>query len=780
MAKVSPIGTAFNGGEVSPLLDGRTDYDKYPTSCRLLQNYIPLVQGPVTRRPGFRHVAEVKDSSDRGWLIPFVFSSDQAFVLEFGDGYLRFYANRGQVVTGAVTAWSNSTAYTVGDLALSGGVNYYCIAGHTNQVPPNATYWYALTDDILEVPTPWTAASLTAADGSCAIEYEQTGDVVRIIVPGFPVYKLSRLSNIKWTLEAAALQQGPFLDQNATATTLYASAQTGTVTITASAATFAATDVGRYILLAGKSLDEIKMWEPGKTVTTNDLRRVGNRVYKVLAGTTTGTIQPTHTEGARFDGDAAAAVQWAFQDAGYGWARITAFTSATAVSALVISQIPAMATGSSNATARWEFGRFSATTGYPTKLTFFRERLVLASDQVLCLSVAGDFDNFADRNAAGLVVDDQSITHEVGGAQANKIQWVAPSGKLLVGTTGAEFVVGELTTNDPLGPSNIKNEPRGSAGSRAVRPEVIDGAVLHVQRAGRGLRESLWSDETGFGSRDMNVLAEHIFTGAATQMAYQAQPWSVLWVAQTTGLLVGMTYDREQNVYGWHRHPVGGTDAEVESVCCIPSPDNGRDDLWVIVKRTIDGGTVRYVEYLADAYSGSLPDAVYMDSSLQYSGVETTTISGLDHLEGETVQVLADGATHPDRVVMSGAITLQRGATKVQVGLGYSSRMKPMRIDAGAADGTAQGKTKRVHSLVIRLLDTLGLKFGPSEDKLDDLFLRSDGDPMDAPPPVISGDTRKLAFPGGYETDGNIVLGQDLPFPQTIVAIMPQLVTQDR
>lgn len=786
MSKASPILTSFNGGEVSPLMDGRVDFEKYPSSCREIKNYIPRVQGPVSRRPGFKHVNSVKDSSDRTWLIPFVFSSDQAFVLEFGDGYLRFFKDRARLVTGSVTAWSNATAYTVGSLASRLGVSYYCISAHTNQQPPNATYWYALTSDIYEVPTPWALADLTLSDGSCAIRYEQTGDVLRVIVPGYPMYKVNRNANTLWTVEEAALEQGPFLDENTTAVTMYSSAKTGNVTITASAATFASTDVGRFILLASKSLSDVRMWESGKACILGDERRVGNRVYECTDAGTTGTVTPIHTKGAAYDGEAASSCQWLFLHAGYGWAEITGFTSSTVVSATVVSDIPSDATLVANASENWELGRFSATTGHPQHLAFFRERLALAKDQVVNLSVAGDFDSFADRDSGGLVVDDQSITHEVGGGRANAIQWIAQSGRLIVGTTGGEFVVGEITTSDPLGPANIKNVPAGSNGSRAVRPVVIDGAVLHVQRAGNTVREAMWTDDSGYTSRNLCMLADHIGQGGIVQMDYQAELWSVVWCVRADGVLLGLTYDQENQVYGWSRHIVGGAfgsgDAVVESVACIPSPTNDRDDLWAIVKRTVNGSTVRYVEYLTEGYETGTDreDAIYLDSALTYDGAATTSITGLSHLEGQTVGVLADGAWHPDCTVSAGAITLTRSASVVQVGLAYSSRLKPMRLEAGAADGTSQGKTKRITKVVIRVFETLGMKFGASEAALDDVFWRTPSDPMGSAPAIFSGDLEPQAWPGGYESDGTIIIGQDLPFPSTIVAIMPQVVTQDR
>jgi hypothetical protein len=223
------------------------------------------------------------------------------------------------------------------------------------------------------------------------------------------------------------------------------------------------------------------------------------------------------------------------------------------------------------------------------------------------------------------------------------------------------------------------------------------------------------------------------------------------------------------------------TSAVVESICVIPSPDRKRDELWMIVRRTVNGAIKRYIEYLEAEYKDGDTQAscFYVDCGLSYSGTAATTISGLNHLEGQTVQVLADGASHPDCVVTGGAITLQVAASVVHVGLGYTSTVQTTRIEAGAGDGTAQGKTKRITKVVLRFYNTLGAKAGPDENTLDQLEFRRGTDPMDAPPPLYTGD-KLMEWPGGYDFDGYVMVQQVQPLPMTLVAIMPQVHTFDR
>jgi hypothetical protein len=281
------------------------------------------------------------------------------------------------------------------------------------------------------------------------------------------------------------------------------------------------------------------------------------------------------------------------------------------------------------------------------------------------------------------------------------------------------------------------------------------------------------------------VLADRVTRSGVVDQAFQSEPYSVLWQVRADGKLIAFTFDQEQDVTGWHRHPVGGTGAVVESIVTGPTPDGGREELWAIIRRTVDGDTTRYVEYMERPWEGDdedgttgddQADAFYVDSGLTYSGAAASTITGLDHLEGETVQILADGARQPDKVVAGGEITLTRAASKVHVGLQYVSRLVPMRIEAGGNAGTAQGKMKRIHAIVLRFIDTLGGKVGMYRRTLDDLSLRTPATPMGTPEPIASGDY-PMEFPGDYDREALIEIVQDAPLPMTVAAIIPELRT---
>jgi hypothetical protein len=796
---------------LSPLLDGRVDVAKFANGCRVMENFIPTIQGPAMRRAGTRYVAAVKNSANRTWLRSFEFSTTQSYVLEFGDYYLRFYTNHGQLLCGTPAAYNGATAYAIGDLVVSGGTNYYCIAATTGNAPPNTSYWYALTGSIYEIPTPWPASAMTdATDGTFTISMAQSGDVIYMAHPSYPLQKLSRYASTKWTLAAVVLANGPFKTQNSDRTvTMYASATSGSgVTLTASSAVFSAAMVGSYVDLEPADLSAIKPWTAGQETSSNPVntyRRSDGKTYQCTTNGTptagkvwrTGPDKPIHTYGTVADGDGSSingtnverqGFDWLFVDAGYGYVKITGYTSATQVTVTVMGNwpLPQGVVGSTKATFRWALGSFSGVEGYPSRVTFFRERLTLAKSQTIYFSVSADFENFASKDDSGQVVADRAIQVTIASDEVNTIQWLSPAQALLIGTSGGEFACAENSSSEAFAPGNVKIEQQTSEGSRSVHPVSVGYSTLMVQRSGRKVKELSYSfQQNGYTSTDLTALADHITINGIQQTTWHKEPYVAMWAARGDGQLLGFTFNKEQDVVGWHRHIMGGAfgsgAAVVESVEAIPSPTGDRDDLWLIVKRTVNGSTVRYVEYLEREYRDGDTQAscFYVDSGATYSGAPATTISGLTWLEGQTVQVLADGAAHPDRVVTGGAITLQVAASTVHVGLGYTSKIQTNRIEAGAADGTAQGKTKRINKCVLRFYNTLGAKAGPDADTLDELQFRSASDPMNQPPPLFSGD-KLMEWPGGYDFDGYVMVEQVQPFPMTLVAVMPQVTTFDR
>jgi len=570
-----------------------------------------------------------------------------------------------------------------------------------------------------EIVSPYLEAELFE------IKFAQSADVMYICHPNHAVRKLSRTGHTAWTLTEVNFTNGPYLDNNITTTTFTISAHTVGAgrTLTASAITGINSDTG---------------------FQTTDVGRL---------------------------------VQ--FRD-GYG--KITARTSTTVVTIEILKDM-----GSSSSSTDWSLGAFSNTTGHATCVTFFEQRLVFAGTksqpQTLFFSKSGDYENM-DENRSGTVSDDDAIIYTIASNQVNAIRFMTATRTLIVGTAGGEFAVSGGGTDVAITPTNILIKKQSNHGAANLDAIAVGNVTLFLQRAKRKIRELAYNfDVDGYLAPDMTILAEHISESGITQMAYQQEPNQIIWCVRTDGQLIALTYQREQQVVAWHRHIFGGSfstgNAVCESVAALPTDDN-EYQIWVIIKRTINGVTKRYVEYLHtfDFDETDNTDFNFLDSQLSYSGSPVTSISGLSHLEGQTVAILADGATHPRKTVTSGSISLDRSASKVKVGLPYTSLLQTMRLDAGSQDGTSQGKTKRIFDITLRIYESIGIEVGPDLNNMERIPFRSSATLMDQAIPVFTGD-KEIEFRGNYETDGYVYVRQDQPLPLTILSLYPRLVTND-
>ena len=745
MARVAVQLTNFTGGELSPRLDGRNDLAKYASGCKTLQNMIVYPHGSAARRPGTTFVAEVKTSSAFTRLIPFEFSTTQTYILEFGDDYIRFYKDSGAILEanktitaitkanpGVVTATAHG--FSNGDtVVISGVVGMTQVNGKRFKVASVATDTFALQDiDGNNVNTTsyttyvsggvanrvYTLATTYETADLAELKFAQSADVMYICHPDYVPKKLSRTGHTSWTITDVVFTNGPYLDDNITATTFTTSAHTvGTGrSLTASVATFAATDVGRLVRF--------------KT----------------------------------------------------GFGKITAFTSTTVVTITITKDM-----GSNTASTDWSLGAWSDTTGYPSCVSFFEQRLVFAGTtdqpQTLFFSKSGDYENM-DENRGGTIADDDAIIYTIASNQVNAIRFLSSTRTLIVGTVGGEFSVSGGGTDDPVTPTNIVIKKQSNHGCANIDAIPVGNVTLFLQRAKRKIRELAYNfDVDGYVAPDMTILAEHISESGIKSMSYQQEPNQLIWCVREDGRLVCLTYQREQQVVAWHQHIFGGAFstgiAVCESIATIPTDDKEYQS-WVIVKRTINGVTRRYVEYINqfDFDQTDNTNFNFLDSQLAYDGSATTTISGLDHLEGQVVSVLANGSTHPNRTVSGGSITLSRSSTKVKVGLPYTSLLQTMRLDAGSQNGTSQAKTKRIFNVSIRLYESIGVEVGPNLSNMEEIPFRSSANPMDQAIPVFTGD-KEVEFRGNYETDGFIFVRQTQPLPLTVLSLYPELITND-
>lgn len=421
---------------------------------------------------------------------------------------------------------------------------------------------------------------------------------------------------------------------------------------------------------------------------------------------------------------------------------------------------------------------------YPSVVTFFEQRLVFGgtnnNPQTLWFSKNGDYENFTTGTG-----DDDALIYTIASNQVNAIRYLSATRVLTIGTTGGEYVL-TATSDGPVTPSETVIRKYSNYGSAPVEPVQVADVTLFVQRGGRKVREFRYVGDinvSAYQAPDVTVVAEHITAGGITDFAYQQEPDGVVWCVRADGTLLGLTYRREEEVVAWHKHVIGGEynggQAVVESIATLPS-DTGQDELYMLVKRTINGATKRYVEQMRSFdFGGVTTGAFFVDCGLRYSGSAVGSLSGLYHLEGETLNVLANGATHPDREVTNGGIVLAFDATTAAVGYGYTSSMQTMRIEAGSADGTSQGKPKRIHAITLRLLETVGIEVGNSSSENDRVFFRDSSMAMNQAVPLFTGD-KDIEFPGGYDNNDRLYIRQTQPLPMSVLALFPRMNTFDK
>ena len=419
----------------------------------------------------------------------------------------------------------------------------------------------------------------------------------------------------------------------------------------------------------------------------------------------------------------------------------------------------------------------------PSVVSFFEQRLVFGNTnnnpQTLFFSKNGDYDNFTVGTG-----DDDALIYTIASNQVNAIRYLSATRVLTVGTSGGEYVL--TSTNDgPVTPTTTLIRKYSNYGTSTIEPVQVADVTLFVQRGSRKIREFKFVGDVntgGYQAPDMTILAEHVTKGGITQMAYQQEPDSVVWCIRADGTLLGLTYRREEEVVAWHKHVLGGEfssgQAVVESIATLPT-DTGEDSLFMIVKRTIDSVTKRYVEKLKPFDFGSVSTAAhFVDSGLSYSGSSTTTLTGLYHLRGQTLNILANGSSHPTATVSNGGVTLNSAATTAAVGFSFTSSMQTLRLEAGSVDGTSQGKPKRIHGITLRLFETVGLEVGNSATDVDRIPFRDSSMAMDAAVPLFTGD-KDIEFRGGFDEDDRIYIQQSQALPMTILAFYPRLNTFD-
>lgn len=767
MARGDPQLTSFNLGEVSPRLRARVDFERFPHGASLCENFVPTVEGPLCRRLGTQYVGQPKNG---GILIPFEASTSDGFILEIGDGYMRF--------------WHARTRLPVMD---------------------NGTTWSPYVGGApAELATPWSGSSLylTTPQGdteAVALQWAQSNDVMWIVHPRYFPIKLMRIDTYKfaWQYTSDGLNVPvPFKDAIPGSITLTAGAKSGATTLTASAAYFTAAMVGEYIYLEQSAATPVAPWEVAKAVVANDVRSSNGRNYVALNNATTGTQRPVHSTGDRSDG----AVAWRWNDDGYGVAIITGYTSPTLVNVTIAGFLPDSLT--TTATNRFARQAWNVTDGYPNAVAFYLNRLCYGRGQTMWGSVVGDYENHKFQNPLNVVTDDLAMTFDLAAERNDRILWMCGSSALIAGTAGGEWAVSAQSTQDPFGPANVRAIKHAGYGSRASMPVKVADSLLYMQRGGYRVRELSYDyPNDAWKSEDRSLYASHLAPRFGFfSLAHQRQPDSVVWVTSVTGRLFSLTYDRVQQVYGWSRHllggpPEAGDGALVSQVCAITGPDGVSDDLWMMTRRFTVGGTKSYLEVLGPAkdltlsgyYAYDIPDtanANYLDC-----GTTGTLTAGSAAIpagplkDGTTATVLIEGQVIPDITVAGGFVTIPAAsvdnvyARRYRVGYNYISNWMSLRLIGQSATGSPQGKLSKVTKAVLAVFDSVGFKVGTSADNLYRTDMRDATMIFDEAVPLQTGDF-EAALESSHDRVPYLYIRQDQPLPLNVGAVFPQLEVQ--
>lgn len=879
---VYPIQANFSRGELSPRLHARIDIDYYKAGLKTCTNWTALRQGGLRKRPGFKMVKEVKDSTRKVRQIPFIFSTEQAYMLEFGHNYVRPYVNGGIITTGGGTITGvtkanpavvtlNAHGFVNGDRIYVTGVGgmteinnrEFTVAGATTNTfqlsGVNSTGYTTFTSGglakkIVEVATPYAEADLATLD------YAQSADVLTLCHKDHQPRELSRTSDTSWSIATCTFKDGPYLDEptnNANglkpssrnvvhvggstsygalfdgneASVASVNANSWTVEYTLPGGTTAVCD-NYYIQQGGEKAYQRMItawtfegydgsawsvlhrvadqgsWGTGEkrfydfvnakafsayrlVITAcvgGDENTNGNRMQFAETGWGyNGDYAPTMTltfdttaninGGAGFDsGDIGRPIRFYASDGKWRWFRITGVTSTK----VVTGRMYGFALPDTDKIFRWKLGAWRSGQ-WPAKVSFYEGRRVFArsnaENHVVNFTKAFDFYDFGTSQP---LVDDDGIRVRLLSGKVNAITWLAEAERLAIGTVGNVRVLGKANGNAGFGATNFDQRQQTSTGAKEVKPVGVGSVVLFADYYGKIIREFVYDlNQDGYIAPDVSILSDHLLRSGIVDMAYQATPDSTVWIVVNNGGLVAMTYEREQKIVALCPVSVApgdaGTQAYVESVCSIPGAT--RDEVWISVRRTIGGVTKRFIETLAPEFEDmAVADAIFLDSSLSYSGSPVGTVSGINHLIGQTVWALADGQVVKNLTVSAaGSITLPNSqtASKIHVGLPYTATLTTLALnEAGQRDGIGLSRRKLLNDVRVSVMDALGLKAkGIGAADSFDVFQRDQGDPVGAQMNLRTG-TYSVNFDMSWRDDGQFTLFSDDPLPCTLRGII--------
>jgi hypothetical protein len=739
MAKVNYIHNSFNAGIFSPRLYGRTDLEKYFSGVEECENFILKPYGGVERRPGTYFVAEVKTSSKSTRLIPFQYSTTQAYVIEMGDQYMRFYKDNGQITD---------------------------------------------SGSAVEIATPYLEAELFD------VQFAQSADTLYLAHPNHAPRKLTRSSHTSWTLTTVDFFRGPMLDTNSTTTTMSVDSNTGNdITITASAAYFDEDMVGALFRIKDGYV---------KLDTYTDTTHMKGDVQENADG----SAGDLNTSGAETDWAEGAWSDYRGYPSCVTFYEQRLFFANTkhqpqTVWGSVSNDYENFETGAEDDDSlnytigsgqvnaiKWMMpgkvmaigtagGSFTLSSGSdaqpltPSNVVVRRD-VTYGSDDIVPVQI-GNFVYFVQRNSRTL--REFGYSFEVDAYQALDMTLLAEQ----ITEGGIEQMEYQQSPNNVLW--CVTGEGNLACLTRQIPQKVIgwsevktDGDYESVAVIPADEEDEVWT------------IVNRTIDGSTVRYIEYFKPFEIPSEQEDCFYVdCGLSLDSPYSI---------SSITQADPAVVTTSSAHGLSNGDTVIIRGVEGMTeVNKKRYLAASVTSDTfelqtlaGDDVDSSSYVAYSsGGEVRkcveTVSGLSHLEGETVSVLADGAVHPDVTVTSGAISLNWKAGEIHAGLPYDSILKTLRLEGGSQMGSSQAVVKRITDVTVRMYRSLGCTVG-TEDSQDIIPFRSMGDSLDEPTPLYTGD-KKILMPNGYDKEGQIYIKQAQPLPLNITAIISKVSVLD-
>lgn len=750
MANTKVLQSNFSSGELSEKAQGRTDIARYPNAAAILENVVSRTLGSADKRAGLEWLARTKDMTKRSRLVPYVISQDEAYMLEMGAGYLRVFTPDGKPVLKAGAPYEVTTVYD-------------------------------------EIET-------------AQIDEVQGEDAMYLFHQDVHPHRLRTFGADVWDVSPAPFTTTPFAeigDYPAANLTLSLNTVGTGRTVNASASVFMSSCVGRAIL-AGAGIAVITGFTSGTQVTVEV--KVVFASTAIASGTWNRDSSPqaTLTPGAKdpvgaITSLALSAPGWRsgtdvgkFVRLNGGLIQITSVTDAQNASGKIIKELTAVTAVPALA---WtlESSVWGGINGFPRTGAIHEQRLVTAGTykkpQTIWGSRSGEPLDFTIGTA-----DDDAYSFTIGTSgnnESNPIGYLISATNLLALTYGGEFSL-RGGNEKAISPTVIKIKNESPHGCKKVAPIQVGKETLFAQRAGRKLRATKFEySEDGYKPTDLTVLGEHLTKGGIAGYCFQQEPDPIIWIWLENGRLISVTLDRDLDVIAWNRHKIDGA---VEWVASMPAGD--KEQVWMIVRRKVDGAFVRYIERMQPdwlpIYGSDVPDpdvfppedepdnwGFQLDCAVTQDDEDgKATWDGLDHLEGREVGCIADGVYMGTFTVEGGQITLPRDAKRVLIGLVFLPRIKLLTPEIQMAGGTSQAATVSTYGIWVNVYQTIGLVVNGEEV----IPGRNNGpNQLDMAPELFTG-RKKLSMTGWSQVGiSEPEITQSAPMPFSLLAVTRKL-----